>query len=69
LNCLSKPANDLRCVRIKEDGTQTRVFSNWLDGGFLVGSIGSVQSELWIWTVIVVLKTFFKNRAQKLFEK
>ena len=25
LDCLFKPTNDLRCVRIKEDGIQTRV--------------------------------------------
>ena len=49
LYCLVKPANDLRCVRIKEDATQTRVFSNWFNGEFSIGSIvslGSVQSEL-----------------------
>jgi len=55
LYCLLKPTNDLRCVRIKEDGTHTRVFSDWFNGGFSNGSIGSimgsVQYELWIWSI------------------
>ena len=60
--CVLKPANDLRCVRIKEDGTLTRVFYNQFNGDFSTGSIGStgiVQSELWIWGSRGVLRSTY----------